>query len=151
MEKCDNKSVGVVVQNEYDETLVLSRARFPFGWAGPAGHVDDHGGVEQAAIDEVFEETGVVVTADQLKKVIDNRRIDNQCRRPGGDHHNWTLYRARINSQEVTQNLEETLGVRWMPADELARLALRGSVANTEGELALEPIWIDFFQELGVI
>lgn len=148
MEKCDNRSVGVIVENEFDETLLVSRARFPFGWAAPAGHVDSHGGVEQTAVDEVFEETGVVVGIDDLEKVIDNQRIENVCRRPGGDHHYWTVYRARVRKQELTLAPEEVLDVQWVSRQTLAALAL-GTVQQEEiqaGDAALEAIWGGFFE-----
>lgn len=153
MERCDNKSVGVIVQNEANETLLVSRARFPFGWAAPAGHVDGHGGIEQTAVDEVFEETGVTITADDLELVIDGLRVENQCRRPGGDHHYWTVYRASIQEQAVAQSPEETLEVKWVSQKTLAAFALatvtQPSIAS--GDEALEPIWLQFFQEAGVL
>jgi len=61
---CDNKSVGVIVQNDGGDILLLHRARFPFGMAPPAGHIDDHGSPEQAAVTEVFEEVGLTLPID---------------------------------------------------------------------------------------
>lgn len=153
MERCDHKSVGVIVENEFDEILLLSRARYPFGWAAPAGHVDVHGGIEQTAVDEVSEETGVVVSIGALEKVIDGLRIFNKCRRPGGDFHDWTVYKARVRSQELQQNLEEVIESRWVSRQVLAELALASS-QHTEveqGEWRFEPIWQRFFEQAGYI
>ena len=151
MERCDNRSVGVIVENDADETLLLSRARFPYGWAAPAGHVDEHGSLEQTAIDEVFEETGVILDPASLEVVINGLRVHNQCRRPGGDYHDWTVFRAQAKNTTITASPEETLGVSWVPRQVLGALASASmQISHSEirrGDLALEPIWAYFFQE----
>src|SRR5215207_2812720 len=82
---CDNRSVGVVVRNTAGMLALLTRRKFPIGIAPPAGHVDDHGNSEQAAIEEVSEEIGVTLALSGLKRTtIANRRVENVCRRPGG-------------------------------------------------------------------
>jgi 8-oxo-dGTP pyrophosphatase MutT (NUDIX family) len=146
MEKCDHKSVGVIVENDANEILLLSRARFPFGWSAPAGHEDGHGSPEQTGIDEVFEETGVVVDPESMTLIINGLRVQNRCRRPGGEYHDWTLYRARALNQEIIVNPEESLDVQWMTRRELAHLAtLPSSEKNQQGDIALEPLWKSFF------
>lgn len=155
MEKyCDNTSVGVIVQNPQQETLLLSRARFPFGWAAPAGHVDGHGSLEQTAVTELFEETGLLLPVTSLIKVIDARRVDNQCRRINGNHHIWTVYRTETADLKLNPSEDETLGARWFSPTELATMALQtmplGHDTN-QGDNVLEPIWLDFFRELEVI
>src|ERR1019366_5810903 len=63
---CDNKSVGIIVRNPEGSFALLKRAYFPIGYAPVAGHVDDHGSVEQAAVDEVIEEIDLTVTVEDL-------------------------------------------------------------------------------------
>jgi NUDIX domain len=66
--QCDNTSVGVVIRDAEGRFALLKRAKFPVGIAPAAGHIDDHGSPEQAALDEVREELGIVLTLDELKK-----------------------------------------------------------------------------------
>jgi 8-oxo-dGTP pyrophosphatase MutT (NUDIX family) len=149
---CDNTSVGVILQNEHDDVLLLNRARFPFGMAAPAGHIDEHGSPEQAAVTEVFEEVGLIVPQESLIKVIDARRIANQCRRINGDHHDWTVYMSRTFSGDLNPSVAETKGAAWISLHALRRLAAVRNVDRSEpGAQALEPVWRDFFAELHLI
>lgn len=153
-------SVGVIIQNPEGEIALLKRARFPIGIAPAAGHVDEHGGPEQAAIEEVGEELGLTIAVDDLRStVIQNRRVDNQCRRPGGDHHNWWVYETSEYSGNVTPDADETQGAGWYSPDQLQALADKtkafraGQVgqADWEANPGLEEVWLDFFTELGYV
>lgn len=145
---CDHKSVGVIIQNEKGDVLLLDRARFPFGLAPPAGHVDDHGSLEQTAIDETFEEVGLRVS--DLEKVIEERRVDNVCRRFGGDYHMWTVFTAAEATGDIIPNSDETKGASWRSLVDLQNLAQQTRERKV-GAQTLEPIWLDFFSELGLI
>lgn len=156
MEKiCDNKSVGVVIANAEGEFLLLDRAKFPFGLAAPAGHVDDHGSVEQTAIEEVYEEVGLRIGVESLIKVIDARRVENACRRLGGDYHEWTVFSARASTNDITPSADETKGARWYSRGELQTIAADTRDAFRGGHMAGKPvfekIWLDFFSELGIV
>lgn len=151
---CDNKSVGVVVQNDEGDILLLHRARFPFGMAPPAGHIDDHGSPEQAAVIEVFEEVGLVLALDGLHKVISERRVTNQCRRTNGDYHIWTVYTAQAGTKTTQASEAETLGCEWVSPVALQQLAdttKRQSQEAQLGERVLEGIWVDFLTEIGLV
>lgn len=153
---CDNKSVGVIVSNEKDEILLLNRAKFPFGLAAPAGHIDDHGSPETAAVTEVFEEVGLVIAKSSLEKVIEDRLVDdNICRRQGGDYHVWNVYKAKCIGQSTKASEDETLGLGWYSMDGLQELAdstrskrYKNTVAGAQ---ILELVWLDFFTELGYV
>ena len=161
MEKyCDNHSVGVILTNENDELALLTRGRFPIGIAPPAGHIDEHGSPEQAAIDEVMEEVGVRLSLESLHKtIIRTRRVENICRRIGGDHHVWTIYHAAVAQAELHPDPDETRGAAWYSQDEVQKLADRtrkyrmGVVNQREWvrQPGIEPVWVDFFAELGYI
>ena len=152
---CDNTSVGVIIQNEKEEVLLLNRAKFPFGLAAPAGHTDEHGGPELTAIAEVREEVGLIIAVTSLKKVIEDQKVDRACRRKGGDYHIWTVFRTTITDQETTASEEETLGLGWYSSSDLQKLAdytKNNSTKNTEaGAQILEPVWLDFFVQLGFV
>ncbi len=162
MEKyCDNRSVGVVLTNQNGELALLTRGRFPIGIAPPAGHVDDHGSPEQAAVDEVSEELGVTLALDGLKRTtIMGRRVDNVCRRTGGDHHDWNVYEARVDADvALLPDAEETKGARWYSPSDVEALAERtrrylvGAIPEDEwaANPGLEPVWVPFMQELGYV
>lgn len=152
--RCDNKSVGLILQNEANEYLLINRAKFPYGWAAIAGHIDKHGSPEQAAITEAREEVGAIISIESLKKVIDNRRINNICRRPGGDHHDWTVFIAEVAATQLALNIDEVRGAGWFSGPELQQLAdqtpQNASPAKPSG-LTLENIWRHFLTELDII
>ena len=151
---CDHKSVGVIIKNPNDEILLLNRARYPFGLAAPAGHIDDHGSPEQAAVEEVFEEVGLTIPISGLIKVIDHRRINNWCRRQNGDHHIWTVYQANDVVGNITASLDETRGAFWHSRADLQYItdaSRRHTKPARAGNQLFEPIWLDFFTELGYV
>lgn len=144
---CDNTSVGVIITNEKDELLLLERAKFPFGLAAPAGHIDEHGSSEQAAITEVYEEVGLKISYSALELIISNRKIEHKCRRKGGNHHIWDVYTAKVIGTEITPSEDETRGARWY-----SKIALKEIIENTRannqeikpGQKLLEGVWLDF-------
>lgn len=157
--ECDNTSVGVIVRDPESRFALLERKKFPIGFAPPAGHIDEHGSPEQAAVDEVGEEVGITLSLDGLRKVIDSRRVNNRCRREGGDHHVWTVYEASVDAQDMQPSEDETKGAKWYTQDEVQSLADRtrsyqaGQIPEEEwaAHPGLEEIWVDFLSELGHI
>ena len=159
-EMCDNKSVGVVITNTEGELALLRRARFPIGIAPPAGHIDDHGSPEQTAVDEVHEELGLMISFGGLHKTaIQERRVDNQCRRPGGDHHNWTVFETNQFEGGLRPDPDETRGADWYEPELVQALADRtralqaGQIPQVDWEAdpGLEEVWVDFLSELGYV
>ena len=159
MTECDNFSVGVIIERGMDIAL-LQRAKFPIAIAPPAGHIDQHGIPELAAIAEVEEELGLVIArGGLLRTTIANRRVENRCRRPGGDYHYWSVFRATAYSGVLRSSLDETRGAGWYNSDQLQELADR-TQAFSEGrvtpeqweqEPGLEAVWVDFMTELGYL
>jgi ADP-ribose pyrophosphatase YjhB (NUDIX family) len=93
--ECDHTSVGVLVWHG-ESLLLIERKNFPFGFAPPAGHVDDHGSYEEAARIELEEEVGLHATSISL--VIEGRK-QNPCRRVGGNWHYWKVFEATVDGQ----------------------------------------------------
>ncbi len=161
MEKyCDNHSVGVILTNENDELALLTRGRFPIGIAPPAGHIDGHGSPEQAAIDEVAEEIGVHLSLESLHKtIIRHRRVENICRRIGGDHHRWTIYQAAVSQMDLHPDPDETRGAAWYSQPAVRDLVERtrryqlGVISEDEWaqQPGIEIVWADFLTELGYV
>lgn len=155
MKKCDYTSVGVVVHDSAGRFALLRRAKFPIGIAPAAGHIDDHGSPEQAALAEVREELGL--TLHELKKTaIYNRRVENRCRRPGGSYHIWYIYEATTSEIILRPDADETKGARWYDRTELQDLAERtrayhaGKVGEADwaANPGLEEVWLPFMEEL---
>lgn len=154
---CDNTSVGVIIERGGDIAL-LKRAKFPVGMAPPAGHIDEHGSPLLAGINEVREELGLVIEPYSLiRTAITARRVENRCRRAGGDHHLWWVYEAQHSEGELDPSNDETQGAAWYPSEmvqslvdrtrdrQLGRIAARDWNENP----GLEQVWLDFFVELG--
>ena len=78
MEKvCDHTSVGIMVWRG-DKLLLIERAKFPKGFAVPAGHVDGDATYEDSAKRELKEEVGL--DAMGLRLIAEGRK-ENPCRR----------------------------------------------------------------------
>src|SRR3546814_880586 len=90
MSECDHTSVGMLVWRA-DKLLLVERRKPPFGYAPPAGHVDDHGSFEEAAHAELEEEVGLHIKSLEL---LAEGRKDNECRRENGTWHYWKVYKV---------------------------------------------------------
>lgn len=155
---CDHRSVGVLIRDTTGRYLMFERTRPPVGVAPVAGHVDRHGGPEQAARAEVAEEVGLRVTA--LIPVAAGWR-PNRCRRPTGGApagHHWTIYRATAAGTPSPAS-EEARNVRWVTPGELQALTDR-TAAHARGEIpaadfaaapGLEPVWVEWLHALGLV
>lgn len=165
---CNNTSVGVLVQRRSDERyLLFTRQKPPWGKAPSAGHVDELRHLNQddeeavycaAASRELYEETGLV--AGDLELVLGPTITYIPCRRPQGSWHRWRVYHTWVDGdQEVVENQDESKDLEWFSIDEIAALAARtrsyraGLVTEEEfqADPGLEPVWYDFFLELGLI
>lgn len=157
--KCDHTSVGIVVRDNEGRLALLKRAKFPVGIASPAGHIDDHGSAEQAAIDEVNEELGLHVEGLLQRTAIYDRRVENQCRREGGSYHRWYVFEATVEQTELLPSPDETKGADWYIRDDVQALANRNAVYHAgklsqeewESNPGLEDVWVLFLNELGYI
>ncbi|MDP9850317.1 NUDIX hydrolase [Streptosporangium lutulentum] len=155
--RCDNRSVGVLIENADGEYLMFDRNTFQPGTAGAAGHVDEHGSFVDAAHAEVAEELGLRVEA--LTLLLTAWR-DNRCRRqigPAGVGHHWYLYRAQVSGQLAPSD-RETRNVRWLSATELQELVER-TIAYAHGHLSdadftarpgIEPVWVRWLTVAGL-
>lgn len=160
MSICDHLSVGVLVQPpmENDKYLMIQRARPPFGIAPPAGHIDNHGSERWAAHNEVFEETGLRISASE--RVTGGLR-GNRCRRisHGEPGHFWTVYVSVADVDERPQVTPEALSAEWYTIDQIEALVQR-TIRYARGEInesawqkkpGIEPVWVWWLQEARII
>ena len=156
---CDNASVGVLITRPDGRWLMLERATPPVGVAPCAGHVfDEHDGYMDAAEAEVSEELGLTVKT--LELAVAGWRA-NACRRgpgPRGTGHQWQVFIATV-SGDLRPSPREVRNVRWCTPGDLQHLADR-TAAYARGELpvrefaacpGIEPVWVWFLTELGLI
>lgn len=154
IQNCDNTSVGMFIWKN-DKLLLIERKKFPFGFAVPAGHVDNHGSFEDAAKEEVEEEVGLTVT--KLKLIKEGRR-ENVCRRPGGSWHYWKVYETKVQG-DLNPSQNETKKADWYAKDEIRDLAKKTESYNNreisksdwEQSPGLEPNFYEMLKELNLI
>ncbi|MEW9530732.1 NUDIX hydrolase [Microbispora sp. NPDC049125] len=157
---CDNAAVYMLIQQPSDgRWLTFDRVKPPWGVAGPAGHIDEHGDPVDAMYAETEEEVGLKVTDYQLL-VFDSWR-DNTCRRlpgPEGVGHKSYLYEVEVTGTPRPA-AEETAKLRWRTNTELQALANRtvdyahGRISNADfkASLGMEPVWVEWFRVAGAI
>jgi len=154
VKKCDNKSVGIIVRKD-SQLLLIERKLPPYGFAPPAGHVDDHGSFEEAARIELKEEVGLDV--EELRLRTEGTKT-NPCRREGGTWHHWQIFEAKV-SGEVSGSDRETKQVGWHNDASLYILGRKtedfraGIITEEEWEAApgIEPIWHEWFKQLDIL
>ena len=152
--KCNHTSVGMIVKKG-DKILLIERAKLPFGYAIPAGHVEDGEEYEAAAVRELKEEVGLDST--RLDLVIEGR-MENPCRREDGNWHFWKIFQISVEG-EVARSEDETKRVNWYSHDQIRQLAARtedykaGGISEEawENNPGLEPVMSDWFKKIGLI
>ena len=154
IKKCDNKSVGMLVWKE-GKLLLIERKKPPFGFAPPAGHLDEDNSFEHSAQRELKEEVGL--ESKNIELQIEGRK-ENACRREGGSWHYWKIYKVEADG-EIKRSVDETKQAKYYSLDELKELAnrteefLRGNIKTDEWEKlpGLEPVWYEWLKELKII
>ena len=73
---CDHRSVGILVWHN-KRLLLIERKNFPFGFAPPAGHVDENKSFEEAAKRELKEEVGLQI---RKMKLLLEKKMNNSIK-----------------------------------------------------------------------
>ncbi|MBP8591385.1 NUDIX hydrolase [Candidatus Shapirobacteria bacterium] len=153
---CDNKSVGMLIKRG-ESLLLIERRKPPFGFAPPAGHVDNKGSFENAAKEETREEVGLIPT--EIKLLAEGRK-ENPCRRPGGFWHYWKIYQVAVDEEDdIKRSEDETKQAGWFTPDQIRELAqkskryLAREISDEEWQKSpgIEPVWMEWFEELGIL
>ncbi|MDD2392351.1 MAG: NUDIX domain-containing protein [Bacilli bacterium] len=117
-----------VINPENKKILLIKHKKFK-KWVQPGGHIEDDETPEEAALREVYEETGVRV------KLLGTRfpREDDFIRPLGiqknrgsnGDLHvDITYVGVPINRDQLTLNKEEATDIKWFSRSELDEIEL---------------------------
>lgn len=150
---CDNKSVGMIIKKD-GRILLIERRKPPFGFAPPAGHLDGDT-FDHSAVRETEEEVGL--KTENIKLLSEGRK-ENKCRRTGGDWHYWKIYEV-VSEGEVKRSEDETKQAGWFSAEQIKQLAQKTQgyvdrkISEDEWQQSpgLEPVWCEWFKELGII
>ena len=96
-------------------------------WNFPAGHVEENETLMEAAIREVYEETGCKVKLTGVLPIISVKMDDGEVRL-------MIRFVADIVEENIKFNEEEILDVQWLDIDEVKNMTekeLRGYEANS--------------------
>ena len=150
---CDNKSVGMIIRKGED-ILLIERKKPPFGFAPPAGHLDGDS-FDHSAIRETEEEVGL--KSKGIKLLIEGRK-ENKCRRSGGGWHYWKIYEIETEG-DINRSEDETKQAGWYNPKQIKSLVnrtekyLAGLIPENEWQQSpgLEPVWREWFKQLGIL
>lgn len=112
---------------------MLDRVNFPFGWACPAGHIEENETPEEAMIREVKEE--VNIGAKKYDLILHEFIADNVCKR-GVKGHDFFVYEITNWDGEMKNNTESK-GVKWMGKEDVQNIQL-------------EEVWKYFVEKLAL-
>ncbi|RKR98972.1 ADP-ribose pyrophosphatase YjhB (NUDIX family) [Nocardiopsis sp. Huas11] len=154
--RCCGTSVGVIITDQADRMLMVTRGWWPKGTAPVAGHVRDaHESVAEALVAEVQEEVGLAVVGSSL---VWEGHLPNLCaslpHQPLAGHY-WHLGVAEAEG-EVVAAPGETKGARFYGRDEVDALAevtlahyRSGGQAADQPDESIEAVWLRLLHEAG--
>ena len=98
-------TVDIIIEMDYDGIVLIRRKNYPPGWAIPGGFVDYGESLEQAAVREAKEETGLDVTLlTQMHTYSDPKRDPRQ-------HTITTVFIARAKGKPIAAGDAAGIGV----------------------------------------
>ena len=134
-------SVGAIIKNKEGKYLLIDRLKKPFGFACPAGHIDEGEEPIDALIREVKEETGLDVKSYTEYDINYSRKDYSQvpqetCSR-GINFHMWFIYDV-IAEGDLIFKEDEVKSIDWYSVEEIKKLEL-------------ESVWKYWLTELKII
>lgn len=115
------------VINPYTKKLLLVKHHLFNKWLQPGGHIEDDETPEEAAIREVFEETGIKISllGERFPREDDMiRPLGIQCnRKNNGDRMFDIIYAAVPNNTDISLKIsDESTDIGWFSRAELDNL-----------------------------
>jgi FAD synthetase len=129
-------TVGAIIKKGR-RLLLIKRAYFPPGWAGPAGHINRNETPLQALKREVREETNLKIVSARL---LAHQYIGwNKCVK-GISGHYWYLYEVGVGERQgrFKPDPGETEAGGWFRPEQAAKLKL-------------EKVWRYWLKKLGIL
>lgn len=134
-------SVGAIIKNNKGEILMIDRLKTPFGWACPAGHIDEDEEPEEALLREVKEETGLNIKSFNEIDINYTRDDYTDCPQEpcsrGINFHMWFIYDV-VAEGELIFKADEVKAIKWCSIEEIKHLPL-------------EKVWKYWLEKLNVI
>ena len=141
-------TVSVIVHDERDRVLLVRHIEGNV-WTTPGGMIEPYEFPADAALREMWEETGLVVTLDRIVGVFGGPPCSGEY--ANGDKVSFvsTAFTAKIVGGTPRPDGEETLELRWFARDELdgapvrphVRLYLDAAWANEAAPRFQAPTW----------
>jgi len=126
-------SVGAIIVKD-DKILLIDRAKPPFGYACPAGHVERGEEIVPALFREVEEETGLHVEEHEL---LFEEEVDwNWCSLDITSHY-WYVYKCSATGT-LSRNYIETKSIGWYTPEQIKKLNM-------------EPVWKYWLERFKVL
>lgn len=126
-------SVGAIIAQN-GRFLLIDRVKIPYGFACPAGHINNAETPEQALKRETKEETNLDIT--KFKLLSEEELEWNYCSR-GAHIHHWYLFLCEA-SGEVKKSDDEAKTINWFTREEIRKLKL-------------EPVWEYWLKKFFII
>ncbi len=130
-------SVGAIIRNDEGDLLMIDRLKPPFGFACPAGHVDEGEEPLTAVLREVEEETGLTITSYKEASMEDLKDYPNEPCSRGITNHLWKIYEMKATGNFIFKN-DEVKSIGWYSPEKIRTLEL-------------ESIWRHFLVRLNII
>ena len=130
-------SVGAIISDNDGKIVMIDRLKSPFGFACPAGHVDEGETSTNAIIREVEEETGLKVESIMRLNIDADETIPTEPCRHGVHNHQWIIYDVKATGLLILKE-DEVKSIGWYTAEQIKTLQL-------------ETIWGYWLRKLNII
>jgi ADP-ribose pyrophosphatase YjhB (NUDIX family) len=123
-------SVGAVIRNSEGEILMIDRLKTPYGFACPAGHIDEGEAPETALVREVLEETGLKVKSFKEYRINYSSDDFSDCPQEpcsrGIDFHMWFIYEVEAEGELIFKD-DEVKSIGFYSIEEIKFLKLESA------------------------
>lgn len=116
-------SAGAIIKNDKGQILMIDRLKQPFGFACPAGHIDEGETDVEAVTREVEEETGLVVKMVLKHDISDFKDIPQETCSRGVSIHEWSIFTV-VAEGDLIFKADEVKSIGWYTIEEIKKLPL---------------------------
>lgn len=129
----NHQSVGAIIESR-GKYLLIDRQKFPFGYAGIAGHIKREETPRKALAREIKEESNLKL---KKAKLLIHEFVEWNICSKGIRGHDWYVYKCECQGKAV-RNPKEAKTLGWYDVKEVK-------------SLKLEKVWHYWFKKLKII